>query len=163
MKCISPITEDAVFGAWRALNKVSTLDPTIIDHNFPKSVSWCTARIESHDIAHLLLIHVPDLGPLSNNSWTLSIAAELYGESIAQHKPYDPEHAKRMESLLEWPHRFDHPAILVSDNTAGPFVILDGNHRLMLLAHETRIIGAQVYLGVDRRMRQCSRFCPEVY
>lgn len=159
MKNLVRIPSNEVFDYWRKLENCSAsspLRPDILDNTFPAPTEWFTANIEEVDIQETLMLPVRDFGPLSKNSWQLRSAVDYFAQTFADGS-YDPGHpynADKMRQLLSWPGRHTSRVIMVSDNQAGPFTILDGNHRAVLLMHEGAIIGASVYLGLHSAVRQ---------
>ncbi len=89
------------------------------------------------------------MGRFFRNTWKLETTAENYAGGF-----YDADHSLRFEKLLAKVPPFDTRLTLVSDAVAGPYTIIDGNHRAVLLLAQDRLIGAKVYLGVHPAISQ---------
>lgn len=130
-------------------SKKIPLRTDIINENFPRDAKWYKAQIEEHDIKEMFLISVEDFRELSQGTWTLSSSCEKYSTDY-----YDKNHTPRFERLKEIKDTFDTQLILVSDTTSGPFTIIDGNHRAVLLQLERRLVGTNVFIGVHPKFRE---------
>jgi hypothetical protein len=161
MKHFERITRHRVFKDWRNLENCPAhepLRPDILDGTFPASTQWFTAEVEAKDIDVMYLLPVRDFGPLSRHTWQLPAAAAYFEETfpVGAYDPTNPHNATKMTSLLAWPAWRSTRAIIVSDIKSGPFTILDGNHRAILLKHQKVLVGASVYVGVAPAMRDFS-------
>jgi hypothetical protein len=156
-----PVEPPEVFGHWRALERCpepAPLRPDILNSTYPWVTPWFQATLDEFDLPRLFLLPVHDFGPFSQMTWQLPGAAEYYARHFDA-GTYDPEHpynASKIQRLLEWPGRHESRLIIVSGSRAGPLTILDGNHRAILLAHENRLIGAIVYVGLHPAIREFS-------
>lgn len=146
------ISEKEVFDYWHfcknSLRRLP-LRTDIINDKFPRDAEWYNAQIEEHDIEKMFLISVEDFRELSQGTWTLPASCEKYSTDY-----YDKNHTPRFESLKEINDTFDTRLILVSDSASGPFTIIDGNHRAILLLQEQRLVGTNVFLGVHPKFRE---------
>jgi len=162
MKKIREVAEHEVLDYWRSLEKCPANIPLrtdILTSCFPLNTAWFLAEIEKGDEANFFLLYVPDFGPLSKNKWKLFPAAEYFAENFhaGTYDPLYPYNTERMRSLLEWPDRIASRIIAVSDSWLnGPFTIIDGNHRAILLSHEKSFVGAHLYLGIHDAMKDYS-------
>jgi hypothetical protein len=95
------------------------------------------------------LISVGDFGPFSRYTWLLGDTAQNYSAGFN-----DPDHSARFEKLLKRQTPFDTRLVIVSDSLGGPFTIIDGNHRAVLLLAQSRLVGTRVHLGVHPQIRQ---------
>lgn len=130
------VTEQQVFEDWRLYDGRPDTVPIrtdIIHARFPRDAEWHDAEIEAHDVANLFLISVGDLGPFSSNTWSLEVTAKNYSSGF-----HDPDHSIRFEKLLKRPMPFDTRLVVVSDTLSGPFTVIDGNHRAVLLLVQKR-------------------------
>ncbi len=146
------VTERQVFEDWRLYDgrpATSPIRTDIIHACFPRDAAWHDAEIEAHDVANLFLISVGDLGPFSRYTWSLEITALNYLSGF-----HDPDHSIRFEKLLKRPTPFDTRLVVVSDALSGPYTIIDGNHRAVLLLVQNRLVGTRVHLGIHPKIRQ---------
>jgi hypothetical protein len=161
MKNLVHVHADEVLGAWRRLEGIGppeSLRTDILNSTFPHATEWFVADIEQSDLDLMYMIPVDDFGILSNHTWELRSAADYFSETFfaGNYDQSHPDHAKRLGRLLEWKDRDCSRLIIVSDSVAGPFTILDGNHRAVLRAHAHNLIGATVYLGLHSQIRAFS-------
>jgi len=152
MKILSASDEGAMLSHWRCCEGRQNEDyirKDIIHDDFPRDATWYIAEIEKADIPQMFLISVHDLGPISCNTWRLSVAAENYEDGFT-----DNDHSLRIQSLIEREH-FDPKVIVVSHDVTGPFTIIDGNHRAILLMTQNQFVGQECFLGIHPMMRKC--------
>lgn len=146
------VPEHRVFEDWRLYDgrpETAPLRTDIIHPRFPRDAEWHDAEIEALDVPKPFLISVGDFGPFSRHTWSLEVTAQNYSCGF-----HDPDHSVRFDKLLKKHPPFDTRLVLVSDTLSGPFTIIDGNHRAVLLLVQNRLVGTRVHLGVHPRIRQ---------
>jgi hypothetical protein len=144
------VAEEQVFEDWRAYEGRPSTAPIrtdIIHAGFPRDAIWHDGEIEAEDVPKLFLISVGDLGPFSKNTWSLEITAQNYSAGFQ-----DSDHSLRFEKLRK-NSPFATRLVVVSDTLNGPFTIIDGNHRAVLLSVDNRLIGTRIHLGVHPQIR----------
>jgi hypothetical protein len=155
------VTDHEVCSFWRILQDCPAhreLRGDILNDSYPSQTPWYKATIEDSDIPKLCMLPVVDFDALSKNTWKLVPAVEYYREHFAA-GTYVPEynyHAPRMQKLLDYGGSLETRLIVVADNNGGPFTILDGNHRAVLLLDQGRLIGTDIYCGVHSDIRKYS-------
>ena len=146
------VTEHQVFEDWRRYDgrpEAAAIRTDIIHARFPRDAEWHDAEIEASDVSKMFLISVGDFGPFSRNTWSLQVTAKNYSAGF-----HDPDHSIRFEKLLKKHPPFDTRLVLVSDLLSGPFTIIDGNHRAVLLLVQQRLVGTRIHLGLHPKIRQ---------
>lgn len=146
------VTEDQVFEEWRQYDgrsETAMIRTDIIHAGFPRDAEWHDAQIEAQDIPKMFLISVHDLGPFSQNTWSLLVTAQNYSNGF-----HDPDHSVRFERLVNRQTPFDTRLVMVSDSLDGPFTIIDGNHRAVLMLVQNRLVGTRIHIGIHPRIRQ---------
>jgi hypothetical protein len=146
------VPEHRVFEDWRLYDgrpETAPIRTDIIHAGFPREAEWHDAEIEALDVAKLFLISVVDFGPFSRNTWSLDVTAQNYSAGF-----YDPDHSVRFDKLLKRSTPFDTRLVVVSDTWSGPFTIIDGNHRAVLLLAQNQLVGTRVHLGIHPRIKQ---------
>lgn len=131
---------------WRIVERWPDNKPLrtdILNQEFPGNPVWLNAEIEADDIDKLFLISVYDFGPFSKQTWRIRTTAENFSSGF-----YDKEHSPRFEWLLRNQETFDTLLVVVSDSFNGPFTLIDGNHRAVVLLTLNRLIGTRIYLGI---------------
>ena len=146
------VTEQQVFEDWRSYDgrpATSPIRTDIIHARFPRDAEWHDAEIEALDVPKMFLISVGDFAPFSRNTWSLEVTAENYAAGF-----HDSDHSIRFEKLVKRHSPFNTRLVLVTDTLDGPYTIIDGNHRAVLLLVDNRLIGTKVHLGVHPKIRQ---------
>jgi hypothetical protein len=116
-----------------------------------EKASWSTARIEPLDVPNLYVIGSGDWFDIfgSYNIERIGQRLSASGDDPYRHSSRIRDMAAALESGGEL-----EPAIMVGPSIRGPFVALDGCHRLVARVSASRIVGERVLLGVTRRLRQ---------
>ena len=151
MKVLNRTDESAMLAYWRDYERIPPerpVRPDILHADFPQDAVWYRAQIEARDILRLFMISVHDFGPISCNTWLLATAAQNYAQGFK-----DPDHTLRIQKLLAR-ESFDPRLIVVADSLDGPYTIIDGNHRAIILAERNQLIGQECFLGIHPRIRQ---------
>jgi hypothetical protein len=146
------VSEQRVFEDWRLYDgrpKTAPIRTDIIHARFPRDAEWHDCEIEALDIPKLFLISVGDFGPFSRHTWSLEVTAKNYASGF-----FDSDHIARFEKLVKRQPPFDTRLVLVSDTLDGPYTIIDGNHRAVLLLVSNRLVGTMAHLGVHPKIRQ---------
>ncbi len=163
MKNLIEVPQQLVYSCWEKYDRLDSdgqLRPDIIGrhHHYPTNVIWYNAEIEASDIAKLYIISTPDFDIISKNTWLIQQAAINYRNGII-----DPEHLRRIESLLVKPGGFDPRIIAVSHDKDGPFTIIEGNHRAIILQDKNQLVGQTCFLGLHYNMQNFTRACKAYY
>ena len=151
MKIVSVTGEDAMLAHWRDCEGIPPerpVRPDILHDGFPRDARWYRAEIEHEDIAKIFMISVCDLGPISRDTWLLSTAARNYADGFT-----DDDHTLRIQKLLARPS-FDPRVIVVAHDLDGPYTIIDGNHRAIILLTRNQLVGQECFLGIHPRIRK---------
>ena len=150
MKILSKTHEQDMLDHWRACEGIPADTPVrhdIFHDRFPRETTWHVAEIEAEDIDNLFMISVHDFGPISRQTWRVSVAAQNYLDGFT-----DNDHILRIRKLLDRDH-FDPRVIAVSHAANGPYTILDGNHRAIILHSRGELIEKTCFLGLHAGIR----------
>lgn len=150
MKILQDSTPDEMLAYWRSYEGIPVHTPVrtdILNSTYPSGVTWKIAEILDVDIPSMFMISVHDFGPISRNTWRVSIAAEHYLNGFT-----DNDHLLRINKLLARPH-FDPRVIIVSNAIDGPYTIVDGNHRAVILQSRQQLVGQTCFLGIHPSIR----------
>ncbi len=124
----------------------------------PADCCWLRAEIEADDVAQLLLIGSQDWFDTFGSYW-LQQAVVRYqadcaaglGDDVWQHH----SHLQGLQrSFHQHPAHSRQPLVLAAADSSGPFMLLDGNHRAMVLLVQQQLVGHPCYLGLHARMAQ---------
>jgi hypothetical protein len=162
MRLLEPVTDHEVCTYWRTLQNCPAhkeLRGDILDSSYPSHTPWQKAVIEDADVPKMFMLSVPDFETLSNNTWMLPPAVEYYREHFAAgtYAPAESYHAEHMQKLLDYGAALDTRLIIVGESKDGPFAILDGNHRAILLLDQDRLVGTTIYAGIHPDIRTFGR------
>ncbi|MEM7810373.1 MAG: hypothetical protein AAF532_02700 [Planctomycetota bacterium] len=150
MKSIRSVDAEEVYGYWREWEGVPPGRELRgdITRPLPQDVVWCRAVLEGQDASGLYLISSDDLGAISRKSFLVREAAENVKSGFR-----DSDHSLRLDNLLERDDGFDPRLVVVSDSIEGPFTIIEGNHRAILMEMDGTLVGQEIYLGMSSAIR----------
>jgi hypothetical protein len=119
----------------------------------PSCVEWHFGLLDEHDFTAL---HVP-----KNCGWDEFCPSNLL-RNVRHPDACSVETRQKIAQLLSVvdAEKFDKTLILIGEQLAGPFTILDGNHRAAAVFLGTRdrkfsVSEIPAYIGVSTEMRQC--------
>jgi hypothetical protein len=132
-----------VFPCWRRSAKNAARPNSDVWGRLPPGVRWFDAELEGSDTARLYLIGSSDIRE-TFGSYRIGEISESQ-ENRDRFNHWARVRAIRDALLLGQP--LERP-ILVAESGAGPFVIIDGNHRCLAHYFEQRLVGLPAYLGM---------------
>lgn len=139
--------EKDVFPAWqRAASDAERPNSDVWGYLPP--VHWFEAEIQRVDIAHTFVIGTSDLLDVFGSHRLIDLNQPMTGEDEFAHRVRDRAMAVAIGDGL----KLERP-IVVSDTLAGPFTVLDGNHRVIASQFLGRLVGLPIYLGIGRDIR----------
>ena len=122
-----------------------------IKQPLPSDINWYEAVLEQRDVGRLFIISSDDWSGISRHTFLVSSVAENLNETSSnEHSLRISSDIKRKLCFLESGGTLDTKFILVSDKVAGPFTIIEGNRRAVVLRCLNRLAGTRIYLGISR-------------
>jgi hypothetical protein len=145
MKILQSVTwEGEVFPCWRRTSNNAPRPNSDVWGPLPVGVCWSEAEIEEFDLAMLYLIGSSDLQQTFGSYRIRDIDRDISGSDGYNHRVRVQAISRSIRQ-----GRFPEPPIVVSDSPVGPFVFIDGNHRVLAYHSENRLGGLRVYLGMS--------------
>lgn len=139
--------EQHVLPAWRRSSRQTSPNADVWGR-LPPGVCWFQCRIADNDIEKLLVIGSEDWPDVFGSYRLTEISrADYADDDVYGHKSRVRGIRLAMEQGLQ-----AEPLVLVADSGAGPFVIIDGNHRAIGLHQLDRLVGQTCFVGFHHRM-----------
>lgn len=136
-----------VLAAWRRSSKRTSPNADVWGR-LPPGVCWFHGRIADDDVGKLLLIGSEDWYKVFGSYRLTEVShAEYADDDVYGHKA-----RVRNISLAMSQGRQMEPLVLVADSAAGPFVLIDGNHRAICLHQLGKLVGQACFIGFHHRM-----------
>lgn len=152
MKIIKSVQQSEVFSHWETVENISITNR--FDIVFPliaySDLKWRLVKVETHDIESIFIISSDDwkTDKLCEPDFSLLTAIENYKNSNCEIGKYADMHVKE-DIFASKSGVIDTKFILVSDSMSGPFTIIEGNKRFVVLGKLNRLAGLEVYLGTS--------------
>ena len=144
---IGPVVdwERDVLAAWRRSANNAERPNSDVWGKLPEHVCWLSARIEESDLAKLHVIGSCDWAEVFRTYRLSDVASCITNEGDDKHK-----HTSRIRDMgkaYAAGHRFERIAV-VSFSGSGPFVVIDGCHRVVAMRRQNILVGQDVFLGL---------------
>lgn len=136
-----------VLPAWRRSSRQRSPNADVWGR-LPPGVCWFQGRIADKDVGKLLMIGSQDWCEVFGSYRLTEISSAGYADDDI----YGHKSRVRDIRLAMTQGRQMEPLVLVADNGAGPFVIIDGNHRAICLHQLDRLVGQVCFVGFHHRM-----------
>lgn len=149
MRFKSVVTWDGeVHPEWARACRGNWLAGDEIWRQFPLETCWIDAEIEDDDASRIFVI--------GSGDWKTDFGSYRLSEVAAQQYDIDDKRKHRsrivaMQQAIEAGLQLGRP-ILISSSGEGPFVIMDGNHRLVAHHRAGKLGGLPVYVGLHHRI-----------
>ena len=137
--------QDDVLPSWKRSSPGNPNPNTDVWHPLPLGTAWSRAVIEPNDIPFLYLIGSGDIKK-TYGSYHLPAVAE----AVATAENDKHNHTVRIQSIEKAcsEGKIFEPTILVAGSSGGPFVAIDGNHRMTGFMRCGELVGREVFLGI---------------
>jgi hypothetical protein len=136
--------ETEVLDIWTKGSPEGYLPSEGLIKEFPQGICWMAGVIEPDDIEKLLVIAAADWQQLFGTFQLADIARRIPETGDDEHRHYS--RIRELTRLAEAGQPF-YPPILVAKSGQGPFVIIDGNHRVLGMQRAKSVLGKQVIIG----------------
>jgi len=154
MKIIKTVSQSEVFDHWGRVERINIAQGARSDIISPllscSNLKWHLADLEKSDLASLYIISSDDWRNegLCVPDFRLLTVVENYNQSKKQSGKF--KNIKAKEDILNTnPDVLDTRLILVSDDKAEAYTLIEGNKRAIALAAIGRLVGLEVYLGIS--------------
>lgn len=144
MRIGEPVSWDHdVLPSWRRSANNAPRPNSDVWRPLPPSISWSEAEVEGADPSRLYLLGSADFLDAFGSYRVGDVGRAMTGDDRHGHH-------RRVRSLAEAIRsgRPFEPPVLVAETAAGPFVIIDGNHRCLAYHALGNLPGVRVYLGL---------------
>ena len=152
MQFIKTVSQVEVFSHWEAVEKRSIWERS--DIVFPlvayDDLEWSLSKIEDTDVEKIYICSSDDwlTEGLCYPDFKLTTAIENYKKSNFSYGKYLDIKAK--EDIFEKDNNgLDTKLILVADNPAGPYTLIEGCKRSVALGKLNKLVGLEIYLGIS--------------
>lgn len=140
--------EERVLSSWRRSAGGKPLPKPEVWQPMPPGVCWFQCRVEPEDQKKIYVIGSRDWKLLFGSCHLQTVAANpCLGTDDYRHQ----SRVRSMKKALAVGDTFE-PLILTAFSGAGPFVIIDGNHRAIALLQLGLLVGQPVFIGFHPRM-----------
>lgn len=152
MKIIKTVTQSEVFSHWEIVEKISIWQRA--DIVFPlvayNNLVWNLTEIEYTDIDKFYICSSDDwkTDGLCVPDFKLDTAIENYKKSNYSEGKYADIKAKE-DIFAKDLNGLDTKFILVADNAAGSYTLIEGCKRSVALCRLGKLVGIKVYLGIS--------------
>jgi hypothetical protein len=140
--------DNDVLAAWRRSAQHTTHHNNDVWSRLPAGVCWFQAEIEAQDIDAMYVIGSEDWKEVFGTYRLLGVACANYEIDDHYH------HRSRIDSVQKTliANCKTEPLIMVGSHGAGPFVVMDGNHRATAMLRLNRLVGQECYVGFQQKI-----------
>jgi hypothetical protein len=125
-----------------------------IKGGLPPNIVWQEAIVEEADVDRMYIISSADWEVLSRGTFRVDMVAQNIDPNHSEyHTKRHSEYIMQLRDHFAAGTSIDTKSILVAPAEAGPFTIMDGNHRMAALSLLNKLVGVEVYLGISSGVR----------
>lgn len=130
----------------------------IID-KLPNVVNWYEVEIEESDVDNLFILPAldwfMDTGRTFKLKNTIANLSPYRGHKLAHYPKMSITHHQKIKKMFFYPKDTFKDIIMISSSNNGPFTIIDGTHRSVVLLNENRLSNTKGFLGITDNLSQC--------
>jgi hypothetical protein len=140
--------ERDVLAAWKRSANNAPRPNSDVWGKLPQGVCWLEGRIEYDDIDRLYVLGSSDWKEVFGSYRVVEIASKEFGIDD-KHK-----HRSRICAIGDAYSigKLFEPIAMVAFSGAGPFMVIDGNHRVVAMERRRLLVGQSVFLGLHREI-----------
>lgn len=147
---------DEVYAEWKKASPAQAEPNRDIWSILPDNVQWCVAEIEANDDSAMNIIGSSDWKALFGSYAMHSVAEQV------KHREEDDKyrHTSRILSIVDCALQgIEFPRIIfVAEKLSGPYVAIDGNHRMVGLYLASQMEGKEVFLGISPQLSKAFKW-----